>query len=84
MKVLCKILLLFTIIIFQTIGYSGNGTTTCDLINECELNIHNCASNADCTNNADTPGFTCACHTGFTGDGFQCTGKLFWGKQYGV
>jgi hypothetical protein len=36
-----------------------------------------CDLQATCTN---TPGsFTCQCKEGFTGDGFQCTGKL-WGR----
>lgn len=34
----------------------------------------NCNANAACTN---TPGsFTCACMTGYTGDGITCTGML--------
>ena len=45
-------------------------------MNECELNTHNCASNADCMNNAGAVGFTCQCHDGFTGDGYECIGML--------
>lgn len=41
-------------------------------INEC-LNSTTCSKNGLCTN---LPGsFKCACKSGFTGDGFQCTGK---------
>ena len=41
-------------------------------INECELDIHTCSSNANCT---DTDGsFNCTCREGFEGDGFNCTG----------
>ena len=39
-------------------------------IDECKVS-NSCHSNAIC---ADTLGaFTCICHTGFTGDGFNCT-----------
>ena len=42
-------------------------------INECELEIHTCSSNANCT---DTVGsFNCTCREGFEGDGFNCKGK---------
>lgn len=41
-------------------------------INECIVSAP-CHTNADCT---DTIGsFVCNCKTGFTGDGFTCTGK---------
>ena len=41
-------------------------------INECELEIHTCHSNANCT---DTDGsFNCTCREGFEGNGFNCTG----------
>ena len=40
--------------------------------NECELEIHPCSPNANCT---DTDGsFNCTCMEGFEGDGFNCTG----------
>ena len=42
-------------------------------INECTANSHNCHTNADCTNNAGS--FTCACKTGYSGDGVTCNGK---------
>ena len=41
-------------------------------INECELEIHICHSEANCT---DTDGsFNCTCREGFEGDGFNCAG----------
>ena len=40
------------------------------------MNTHNCASNANCMNNDGTAGFTCECQEGFSGDGFQCTGRF--------
>jgi len=39
-------------------------------VDECTLGTDNCDTNAECTN-ADG-GFTCACETGFTGDGVTC------------
>jgi len=49
---------------------------TCDDdvdIDECSVKKDNCSTFATCTN---VPGsFTCACLPGFTGDGFNCTGK---------
>jgi len=42
-------------------------------INECELEVPPCGSNANCS---DTDGsFICTCRTGFEGNGFTCTGK---------
>ena len=42
-------------------------------INECELEMHTCHVNANCT---DTIGsFMCTCGEGFEGDGITCTGK---------
>ena len=51
----------------------------CDLVpstdvDECELGVHTCDSNASCT---DTDGsFNCACIDGFEGDGFNCAGSI--------
>ena len=42
-------------------------------IDECELGIHTCDSNANCTDTGGT--FNCTCIDGFEGDGFQCTGE---------
>ena len=42
-------------------------------INECELEMHTCHVNANCTDTIG--GFKCTCGEGFEGDGFNCTGK---------
>ena len=40
---------------------------------ECTAMTDTCDTNAACTN---TPGsFTCACNTGYSGDGMTCAGK---------
>ena len=41
--------------------------------NECTLGTHNCHNNATCTNTDGS--FTCACNTGYTGNGVTCSGK---------
>ena len=44
-------------------------------IDECSSNSHSCGVNAVCNN---TRGFyTCACKPGYSGDGKNCTGKLY-------
>ena len=42
-------------------------------INECTSGTHNCHSNATCTNTDGS--FTCACVTGYTGNGVTCAGR---------
>ena len=42
-------------------------------INECELELHPCHCNANCTDSVGS--FKCTCGKGFEGDGFTCTGK---------
>jgi len=39
---------------------------------ECASNNGGCDTNAACSNNLGS--FTCVCNTGYTGDGFSCTG----------
>jgi len=43
---------------------------TCTDINECTANTDNCDPHATCTNT--TGGFTCACNTGYDGNGTDC------------
>ena len=71
-----------------TTGFTGNGLecngmlvnkiitplTEPSLIDtdECLLELDSCHSNATCHNSVGS--YTCVCDTGFTGDGFNCTG----------
>ncbi len=51
-------------------GYQSVDGLTCSDIDECSLGTATCDPNAACTN---TPGsYTCACLTGFSGDGQTC------------
>ena len=40
-------------------------------INECDMNL--CSGSADCNNTEGS--YTCQCQSGFSGDGFTCSGK---------
>ena len=51
--------------IFCVLTFSDN--------NECNLGTHNCNSNAACTNTDGS--FTCACNTGYSGNGVTCAGR---------
>ena len=44
-------------------------------IDECATGTHNCSDHAVCNNNKG--GYDCTCRKGFTGDGENCTGKIF-------
>ena len=44
-------------------------------IDECSSNSHSCDVNAVCNNTRGS--YTCACKLGYSGDGYNCTGKLF-------
>ena len=44
-------------------------------IDECEDGLDNCNIYANCTDN--TGSFDCACISGFSGDGVNCTSKWF-------
>ena len=41
-------------------------------INECAEGIDNCSNNGNCTNQAGS--FSCACNSGFIGNGVSCPG----------
>ena len=41
--------------------------------NECTDGTNNCHANATCTNTDGS--FTCACNTGYSGNGLTCTGR---------
>ena len=43
-------------------------------VNECSDSTHNCHTQATCTNIDGS--FTCACDTGYTGDGTSCASKF--------
>jgi hypothetical protein len=52
-------------------GFTGDGVT-CEDIDECSEELHNCDSNATCSNTIGS--FECEClpGPGFTGDGETC------------
>ena len=43
-------------------------------INECEIEAHNCSSNAFCNNTKGS--YICTCEPGYIGNGVNCTGKI--------
>ena len=43
-------------------------------IPECERELDDCDQNATCINTFGS--YDCLCNTGFTGDGFTCTGSF--------
>lgn len=49
---------------------TGHGAAGCADVNECALGTDDCHANATCTNTDG--GFTCACNTGYVGDGRTC------------
>ena len=44
-------------------------------IDECSSNSHSCDVNAVCNNTRGS--YTCACKSGYSGDGTNCTGMLY-------
>ena len=45
-------------------------------LDECRGNNNHCHQNAVCTNTLGS--YKCQCATGYTGDGFSCSGKETW------
>ena len=41
-------------------------------VDECSLRPDSCDTNANCSNTVGS--YRCACNTGYSGDGFTCTG----------
>jgi hypothetical protein len=50
-------------------GFTGDGKSSCDDIDECAEDLDNCHENADCMNTEGS--FTCVCKEGFSGDGIM-------------
>ena len=44
-------------------------------VNECDSNIHNCHTNAECTNTSGS--YYCNCTTGYVGNGTTCGGRIY-------
>ena len=51
----------------------GNFELSVD-VDECGKGTHNCHVDSNCTNTKGS--FYCTCHTGYSGDGVTCDGKL--------
>eukprot|EP00736_Rhodelphis_marinus_P011720 Rmarinus@m.8724 len=54
-------------------GYSGDGHTSCSIIDvdECDLGTDDCHADATCANSEGS--FTCTCNDGYSGDGTACS-----------
>jgi len=54
-------------------GFAGNPTVSCENIDECsDSELNNCGPNAECID--QSPGFTCECEKGYSGDPFSTIG----------
>ena len=52
-------------------GYEADAAGSCLDVDECTLGTDDCSADGACTNSAGS--FSCACNTGFSGDGVTCT-----------
>ena len=55
------------------LGFTGNGLTTCNDIDECTIHIHDCHDFSLCANIIGS--FTCTCRPGYTRNGHACVPK---------
>ncbi|XP_072172525.1 uncharacterized protein [Diadema setosum] len=61
-------------------GFSlSNDAASCEDIDECSENVHDCDDRAYCTNFLGS--YTCTCQTGYSGDGRHCIEIIF--RPYG-
>ena len=61
--------------VFVPVGYNLlNFNNSITDIDECADSSDNCDANAACTNTGGS--FTCACNTGYSGNGVTCSGKI--------
>ena len=44
-------------------------------VDECAENSHKCHGNAYCNNTVGS--YNCTCNSGYSGNGFNCTGKKY-------
>ena len=44
-------------------------------VDECAENSHSCHGNAYCNNTVGS--YNCTCNSGYSGNGFNCTGKKY-------
>ena len=56
------------------VPFSKAMSLSCLDIDECGTNTDNCHADANCTNTKGS--FYCTCHTGYSGDGVICEGKI--------
>ncbi|CAH1259011.1 LTBP4 [Branchiostoma lanceolatum] len=61
---------LWTVDVKCPAGYRRAIAGGCDDIDECSETLHNCHSDATCSNNAGN--FSCACNSGYQGNGTSC------------
>ena len=45
-------------------------------LDECDIGTHDCHNNATCSFVTADGSYSCACRTGYSGDGINCVGTL--------